>query len=281
MSKDSAIRRARLGPARNAPAARTTRRIEGRKPGCVAQSRDQSDSAPSCVPHGGLANGIPAGYAQLKAPESGGEFVLEDIEGEMLTRRNCPEFGGDGEGRGKLARWSWGADRLESTGRALTGLTGFFDGITWACARRTRSNPGYHIGGLQPQKRGCVMRPPHIMQDAGGELLMRRECPEFPNPTTGFTFGDCHRRRPAAEVGVSAKPAGCFRPGRAEVLFFLRLPWVTRGATHGYSHGIPQGCARLRPAPILSRKRDGERRGPRNPGISRMGYAIEVTRCSG
>ena len=63
----------------------------------------------------------------------------------QASRRRDPRESGTlvvkrGKTRGRGARAS----------RALTGLMGFFDGITWASARRTRSSPGFHIRGLQP-----------------------------------------------------------------------------------------------------------------------------------
>ena len=42
--------------------------------------------------------------------------------------------------------------RVAHFGHALIGLVSFFAGLTWAFARGTRSSPGYHIGGLQPQR---------------------------------------------------------------------------------------------------------------------------------
>jgi len=72
---------------------------------------------------------------------------------------------------------------------------GFFSGLTWALARRTRSSPGYHIGGLQPRTQGSDLSPNEISkmaesgrefipQGAGGEWIMLRECPEFSDPAT-------------------------------------------------------------------------------------------------
>ena len=171
-----------------------------------------------------VAGIFPGVSGTAKMMESGGEFVLEDIEGEMLTRRNCPEFGEDGEGRGKLARWSWGGDRLECTGRALTGLTNFFDVITWTCARRTRSSPGYHIGGLQPQSRSAPRIPSARDGDAGtppGVLAVRRWV------SGGVSHGippGCTRLRP--------------RPPQ----------WLCYG---GWTAPYLKPRARLRPAPYL------------------------------
>ena len=62
-------------------------------------------------------------------------------------------------------------------GRALTGLMGVFDGLTWACARRTRSSPGFHIWGLQPQRQNSAMHP---------HYLRREITPELPKSSLGF-----------------------------------------------------------------------------------------------
>ena len=45
----------------------------------------------------GYSNGIPVGCTGTVmggAPESGCDFVLEDVGGEWLWRRDCPEYGG-------------------------------------------------------------------------------------------------------------------------------------------------------------------------------------------
>jgi len=36
----------------------------------------------------------------------------------------------------------------------LQGLGDLWGRLTWACARRTRSSPGYHIAGFQPFRIG-------------------------------------------------------------------------------------------------------------------------------
>ena len=90
------------------------------------------------------------------------ESRLQDAQGEcvMLSRKVNIERSSTNSGRGKrraVGRRELGNGRLlRRVGHALTGLTGFWL-TTWACARRTRSSPGYHIGGLQPQKRGCLL----------------------------------------------------------------------------------------------------------------------------
>ena len=80
-----------------------------------------------------------------------------------------------------------------------------------------------------------------VPQYAAGELLTPPERQEFSDPKMGFASEKSPRRRSAADWDVAAMRSGLCRPCGAEALFLL-LPWVTRGATHGYSNGIPPGC---------------------------------------
>ena len=57
-----------------------------------------------------------------------------------------------------------------------------------------------------------------------------------------------YRLRSAADLGVAAKRTGWCHPSRVGISL-LRLPWVTRGATHGYSNGIPPGCSSVTEKP--------------------------------
>ena len=132
-------------------------------------------------------------------------------------------------------------EKVACAGRALTGLMGVFDGLTWACARRTRSSPGFHIWGLQPQRQNSAMH------------LNKMICAPMAPPKEGVATRDLRGREPAAGPGVCAKRAGLYRPCGAEVLF-LRLPWVSRGATHGYSNGIPSGWQGSAPHPHRLRR---------------------------
>ena len=82
-------------------------------------------------------------------------------------------------------------------------------------------------------------------------MLTRRDCPEYLRSRAWFAWGNSPWRRPATDLGVAAQRSGGCRPCGAEVSW-LRLPWVTRGATHGYSNGIPPGCGKApRPAPHM------------------------------
>ena len=111
-----------------------------------------------------------------KMPESGGDFVLQDTDDEWVMRLKCPEFRHSGRQASRMrdpkASGTLVVGRRKTrvrgarASRALTGLMGFFVGLTWACARRTRFSPGFHIRGLQPQ---AGLRPaPHY------------ETPEYP-----------------------------------------------------------------------------------------------------
>ena len=108
--------------------------------------------------------------------ESGGGFAPQGTDGEMIIPQDCPELPwGKAEGSRLNAKvrndeecivliGGVGEDtvvglRGNLTLHLLTGLTGFFDGKTWACARRTRSNPGFHMRGLQPRWRSSAIHP--------------------------------------------------------------------------------------------------------------------------
>ena len=56
----------------------------------------------------------------------------------------------------------------------------FFDVITWACARRTRSSPGYHMGGLRSQSRILPRSPSSSGLRPNPYRLRREEIPEMP-----------------------------------------------------------------------------------------------------
>ena len=86
-----------------------------------------------------------------------------------------------------------------------------------------------------------------VTESIGEEWVMRRDCPEISNPKTGFSMGDGLRQRPAADLGRSAKRTGLCHPFWV-VIAMLWLPGVSRGATPGYSNGIPSGCAVTRMA---------------------------------
>ena len=94
--------------------------------------------------------------------ESRFDFALHDTGSEWVIQRDCPEFSGPkmsftgGNYRRREAEAGEGREdtwrKVARAGHALTGLMDFFAGLTWAFARRTRSSPGYPLGGLQPQQ---------------------------------------------------------------------------------------------------------------------------------
>ena len=143
-------------------------------------------------------------------------------------------------------------------GRALTGLTGLFVGLTWASARRTRSSPGFHIRGLQPQSRTLLRRettPEYpesawdaCVQDADCEWIIRRGKVIYSRilrAEEDSAARSCHEEKwamaQAADLGVTAKRTGMCRPFRA-VISLPCVSGVSRRATPGYSNGIPLGC---------------------------------------
>ena len=101
--------------------------------------------------------------------KSGCELVSQDIGGEKVMSRDCPEIRRperqdpamrDPRESGALVLgWRPTRERGARARRVLTGLTGFFDGISWASARRTRSSPGFPMGGLRPQSRTAPRSP--------------------------------------------------------------------------------------------------------------------------
>ena len=61
-------------------------------------------------------------------------------------------------------------------------------------------------------------------------------------PDRDAVTGSRHRQGSGeADLGLSEKRTGWCRPFRA-VISLLRLPGVSRGATPGYSNGMPSGC---------------------------------------
>ena len=73
-----------------------------------------------------------------------------------------------------------------------------------------------------------------ISQSAGNEMV---RCVEYTKCRVVLRAEGA-----AADLGLAAKRTGWCRPCGA-VVSFLRLPWVSRGDTHGYSNSIPPGCS--------------------------------------
>ena len=251
-----------------------------------------------------LVLSAPARTGQGNPSQLGWSFVLQDAGDEWIMRLDCPEFRRPGrpgsgmrdprESGALVPGWRPTRERGARASCALTGLTGFFDGITWACARRTRSSPGCHMRGLQPQSK-AVLRNPAASGPRPAPKLKTPEYLELGLASHAETT-DCewvmsvktstysrisrrdrdsvarsgHRQRSVvADLGLSEKRAGWGHPFRV-VISLLWIPGVSRGATPGYSNGIPSGCARLRPTPHL-----------KTPELPKWGLEIDVTKCSG
>ena len=148
--------------------------------------------------------------------------------------------------------------RLRRVGHALTGLTGFWL-TTWACARWTRSSPGYHIGGLQPQKRGCAMHPPRRQRE-WHLWRLRRELSEENGELMGM------RRWPESGGSFSMQSAG------GESVGVRYCPEIGGGKAEGYLLGslqLPQTTA-----PRRSRCERSPCTRCENPGISRIDFLV-------
>ena len=115
----------------------------------------------------GYSDGIPPGCTvteRQEIPESRCSFILHGLDDEWVMPYDCPELCPTDSGAttpGCECAW----ERVRHACCAFTGLTGHFGGPTWACARRTRSSPGYHIGGFQP-RRGSAGSCPSRRRDA-------------------------------------------------------------------------------------------------------------------
>ena len=178
----------------------------------------------------------------VTAQDAGDEMVTRDKNASFKlgvggTSALTPALSRSGEGEFSAASVRCGSQGLSCGDMSpKTSATGCHGGMPWGdydgflrlVSDRT---PGACSGS------GCDF----VLEDIGGEMVMRRSCPEIAHPRMRFSRGNSPRRRPAADRGVAAKPTDWYRPCRAEVLI-LRLPWVSRGATHGYSNGIPPGC---------------------------------------
>ena len=125
---------------------------------------------------------------------SGWSFVLEDIGGEMVTRRNCPEIGtsAGGGGRGVKAPEGWRSPR---PGGLRGGLE--YDEHSWALRRPVNEADR----GVVSMRRMLMSGWSFVLEDIGGEMVTRRNCPEI-----GTSAGGGGRGVKAQES--SASPAG-------------------------------------------------------------------------
>ena len=181
--------------------------------------------------------------------------------------QDCQEFewGADGGGRGVKAPEGWRSPRPG-------GLRGGLEHVEqpWGLRRRMNEANRGVMGRPRMPKSGCGF----VLQDADDEWEMRLKCPEIggDNAESGklkIVIGGWDKRRAflSSLTGLA--------PGRSV------QPTVGNG---GLLSVVPAGLqrwARRHSAPTPSRMRDGEGRGQRNSGISRMGLGIDVTSCSG
>ena len=166
----------------------------------------------------GYSNGIPPGCSITKRPgmpDSGCGFVPEDIGGEVLTRRACPEFGGGASGGGggsSCYRFCLGASggcefcRLGSRRNSRLGNLRY----AWRnvvppgrkpspCTESTRGGEAVRqraeIRGRRSEEEGSF-----VLEDVGGEWLMAQDCPELSNGAD--MAPPCSPAPPTARTGL-------------------------------------------------------------------------------
>ena len=197
---------------------------------------------------------------------------LSDRMLKLLLKAAAPEKygkaatggkGGSGKRMGPSNQSSVNSNQFPTVARvdAATEGSGVTERVTSAHAMM---EPGTKFSNVAGSRGGFVS------EDIGGEIFMIRDCPEFSNLQTEFAFGDCPRRRPAADVGVSRKRTGWCRPFRA-LDFLLCLPGVARSATPGYSNGIPPGCGKAPPPSSVPHAGRGAQRSKKIPEFPEWG----------
>ena len=174
-------------------------------------------SAAAADPGSGGVRSEILGSSEL--PVSRGGFVSQSAGDESVGAQDCPEM---------LRRWvvlgpDWRGRESAAVdaGGAPPGLRDSWGRWTWACARQTRSSPGFHMAGLQPGGKvpsviapsppamgmviwgGSVSRCKLVLHDAGDEWLMARDCPEI-----GGVGGDRGGGVKAVEGYRSPRPGG-------------------------------------------------------------------------
>ena len=104
--------------------------------------------------------------------DEGCDFVLEDVGGELLMSRDCPEFaaGADGGWRGVKAV---GGYRSPRPGGLRGGLG--HDEHPWGLRRSVSQVDREVVRMRRIVESGCGF----VLEDIGGEMLMPRDCPEF------------------------------------------------------------------------------------------------------
>ena len=197
-----------------------------------------------------LARGLAAEIREL--PESRGDFVWHEVGGEMVTRQDCPEFARGGSDRkGGVKALPMHRERSPRPGGLCGGLE--HGEHPWGLRRGVSTTDGGLAGMRRRMKWGWGFD----WHDIGGEMLTRRECPEYSDSKTGCARGNWRGRRWAAtDVGDSRKRAGLCHPAGVEDLS-LGYPGVSRGATPGHSNGIPSGCGKAPPRTLFAWDEDG------------------------
>ena len=202
---------------------------------------------------------------------SGYGFVLEDIGGEMLMPRDCPEFGGRAGTRrgGVKAPEGWRSPRPGG----LRGDLGL-DEHPWGLRRRVSEVDRGVVRMRRIVESGCGF----VLEDIGGEMLMPRKCPEF-----GAGTGGGWRGVKAVEGSRSPSPGGItarldehergLHRGVREAAGGWRLPrWRRLPNLHGVLR-----CQEVWPSPGKATPQTPFE----NPGIYRMGLDVLAVRCSG
>ena len=150
----------------------------------------------------GYSNGIPPGCAQLNAPESRGDFSSHDAGGEWVMPRNCPEIEEGGRGRrGGVVALPMHRERSPRPGRLRGGLE--HDEEPWGLRRGVDTTDGGWVGMRRMVKWGWGF----VWQDAGGERVMRHQCPELSNRSGSAPSGTprCHLSARGGEATVSGQ----------------------------------------------------------------------------
>ena len=176
------------------------------------------------------------------------DFVLQDVVGELVMTQDCPEFsrgvdptpsaitrchlsapGGEDTAAGQRGTPTLDLDPSSAVPHAGRRMDLTHNLVLSAPAHTPKENPSELVYGF-------------VLQETGGEMLTRRERPEFSPLKMGFTQGNGRQPGLATpDPGISGKRTGWCRPFRAED-FLLCVPGVLLRATPGYSNGIPPGC---------------------------------------
>ena len=120
----------------------------------------------------GYSKGILSGCTQTKVPESGCDFVSQDIGGELVMTGECPEFGAGsgGGGRGVKAPEGWRSPRPGGITACLQ------DNGHLGRLRRGEDGVNAVLVGMRIRpESGCDFSSEEVVN----EWVMRRGCPEL------------------------------------------------------------------------------------------------------